>query len=80
MQSMEILIVICRGRTASQAQRTATGRLRMTRGQPGAAEFKMTVCKLGLQPKTKKKRRHANKVRCTAFMLRQTSITRRSWS
>jgi hypothetical protein len=31
--------------------------------QPGSAEFEMTVCKLGLQPKTKKKRRHANKVR-----------------
>jgi hypothetical protein len=71
MQSMEILIVICQGRAAVQTGRTSQSALRTAQGQPGSAEFKMTVCKRVLQPKTRKKRRHANQVRCTAFMLQK---------
>jgi hypothetical protein len=59
MQSMEILIVICRGRAAIQLERAADDDLRMATSQPGSAYLKMTVCKLGLQPRTKKKRRNA---------------------
>jgi hypothetical protein len=36
--------------------------------QAESAKFKMTVCKL-LQPREKKKRRHAIKIRRTAFIL-----------
>jgi hypothetical protein len=82
MQSMEIFIVIWWVRTATQ-QRVAAGcDLCVDERQPESAYFKMTVCKGGLQPVTKKKRRDAQKSRCTAFILlkTRTSITRRFWS
>jgi hypothetical protein len=65
---MDIFIVICWVRTAAHAGLAAGCDLCVGERQSESATFKMTVCK-DLQPRTKKKRRDAGKIRCTAFIL-----------
>jgi hypothetical protein len=71
MQSMEILIVICRDEPRRQKLPAAAWPLHVAECTAESAKLKMTVCKLGLQPvsreKRKKKRRHALNIRNTAF-------------